>query len=170
MKIIMFLLIFFVKINYSFADNKIVYIDVNFILTKSLVGQNINNYINNIQEENIKKIKKQEQIVSDKEKKIIAQKNILEKKKFEYEIKLLNQEINKYRTERKKISTELNKKKIIYTKEVLNHLNPIITNFVEKNSISIVLPKKNIIVGKKELDITSDILNLLNDKIKEIEF
>ena len=170
MKVIIFLLIFFIKINYSFADNKIAYIDVNFILAKSLVGQNINNYISGIQEENIKKFNEQEQILSDKEKKIIAQKNILEKKKFEYEVKLLNQEINKYRTERKKISTELNKKKISYTKEVLNHLNPIITNFVEKNSISIVLPKKNIIVGKKELDITSDILNLLNDKIKEIEF
>ena len=170
MKIIIFLLIFFLKINYSFADNKIAFIDVNFILTKSLVGQNINNYISEIQIENIKKFNEQEQILSDKEKKIIAQKNILEKTKFEYEVKLLNEEINKYRTERKKISTELNKKKINYTKEVLNHLNPIITNFVEKNSISIVLPKKNIIVGKKELDITSDILNILNDKIKEIEF
>ena len=170
MKIIIFLLIFFIKINYSFADNKIVYIDVNFILAKSLVGQKINNFISEIQEENIKKFNEQEQLLSDKEKKIIAQKNILEKTKFEYEVNLLNQEINKYRTERKKISTELNKKKINYTKEVLNHLNPIITNFVEKNSISIVLPKKNIIVGKKDLDITSDILNLLNDKIKEIEF
>lgn len=170
MKIIIFVLIFFIKISYSFADNKIAYIDVNFILTKSLVGQNINNYISEIQIENIKKFNEQEQILSDKEKKIIAQKNILEKTKFEYEVKLLNEEINKYRTERKKISTELNKKKINYTKEVLNHLNPIITNFVEKNSISIVLPKKNIIVGKKELDITSDILNILNDKIKEIEF
>ena len=101
---------------------------------------------------------------------LITQKNILEKSKFEYEVKILNQEINAYRTERNKITDQLNKKKINYTKEVLNHLNSIITDFVEKNSISLVLPKKNIIVGKKNLDITPEILKLLNNKIKEIVF
>ena len=35
------------------------------------------------------------------------------------------------------------------TKEILELLNPIITNYVESNSIIMVLPKKNIIVGKK---------------------
>ena len=51
MKIIFFLLLFFVKINYSFADLKIAYIDINFILIHSLVGQKIEKHINNIEEE-----------------------------------------------------------------------------------------------------------------------
>jgi len=55
MKIIFFLLLFFVKINYSFADLKIAYIDINFILIHSLVGQKIEKHINKIKEENILK-------------------------------------------------------------------------------------------------------------------
>jgi hypothetical protein len=55
MKIIFVLLFFFVKINYSFADLKIAYIDINFILIHSLVGQKIEKHINKIHEENIKK-------------------------------------------------------------------------------------------------------------------
>ena len=170
MKIIFFLLLFFVKINYSFADLKIAYIDINFILIHSLVGQKIEKHINKIEEENTKKFKEQEKILKDKEKIIIAQKNILDKKKIENKISLLNIEINNYRNERKKLTDELKIKKIEYTKKILNHLNPIITSFVDENSISIVLPKKNIIIGKKKLDITSDIINLLNNEIKEIKF
>ena len=170
MKIIFFLLLFFAKISYSFADHKIAYIDINFILIHSLVGQKIEKHINKIKEGNIKKFKEQEKILKDKEKIIIAQKNILDKKKIENKISLLNAEINNYRNERKKLTDELKIKKIEYTKKILNHLNPIITNFVEENSISIVLPKKNIIIGKKKLDITSDIINLLNNELKEIEF
>jgi outer membrane protein len=170
MKIIFFLLLFFVKINYSFADHKIAYIDINFILIHSLVGQKIEKHINKIKEENIKKFKEQEKILKDKEQIIIAQKNILDKKEIENKISLLNIEINNYKNDRKKLTDELQIKKIEYTKTILNHLNPIITSFVDKNSISIVLPKKNIIIGKKKFDITSDIINLLNNEIKEIKF
>ena len=53
MKIIFFLLLFFVKINYSFADLKIAYIDINFILIHSLVGQKIEKHINIIEEEKL---------------------------------------------------------------------------------------------------------------------
>ena len=65
---------------------------------------------------------------------------------------------------------EINKINIKNTKKILKHLNPIITKYVEENSISIVLPKKNIIVGKKNLDITDTILKLFNGEIKTIEF
>jgi len=52
----------------------------------------------------------------------------------------------------------------------LNSLNPIISNYVEENSISVVFPKKNIIIAKKNLDITNIIMDLLNNELKKIEF
>ena len=64
----------------------------------------------------------------------------------------------------------LNKIKINNTKKILEILNPIIAEFVESNSISLVFPKKNIIVGKKKLDITDQIIILLNNKIKTLNF
>ena len=45
-------------------------------------------------------------------------------------------------------------------------LNPILTNFVEKNKIKLVLKKKDVLVGAKFLDITDQILNLLNEETK----
>ena len=65
--------------------------------------------------------------------------------------------------------TNINKIKIENTKEILKLLNPIITNYVV-NAISLVMPKKNIIVGKKNLDITDQIINLLNKNAKNLKF
>ena len=96
--------------------------------------------------------------------------DILEKKEFEEKFKILSNEINIYNTEKKSSLNKLNKFKLDNTKKILEILNPIITNYVDKNSISLVMPKKNIIVGKKNLDITDEIVKLLNDKVQSLEF
>ncbi len=82
----------------------------------------------------------------------------------------MSNEINIYNTEKKSSLKKLNKIKIDNTKKILEILNPIITNYVDKNSISLVIPKKNIIVGKKNLDITDEIVKLLNDKVQSLDF
>ena len=69
-----------------------------------------------------------------------------------------------------KINKEIDKNKIKYTKIVLNTLNPIISKYVEENSITIVFPKKSIVIAKKNLDITTLIMDLLNNQLKKIDF
>ena len=63
----------------------------------------------------------------------------------------------------------LKKVKIDNTKKILKILNPIITKYVNENNISLVIPKKNIIVGKKNLDITHKITKMLNNQAKTID-
>ncbi len=52
----------------------------------------------------------------------------------------------------------------------MNTLNPIISKYVEENSITIVFPKKSIVIAKKNLDITTLIMDLLNNQLKKIDF
>ena len=99
---------------------------------------------------------------------LISQKNILNEIEFNKKIVALTEEVKKYRAEKKDSVDRINKIKIDYTKEILKSLNPIIAKYVDLNSISIVIPKKNIIVGRKNLDITDQIIKLLNDNIKKI--
>ena len=118
--------------------------------------------------EHEEKFKKLENELVKKEKSLIAKQNILEKEEFENQIKILTKQVKEYRKEKQKNIDNLNKFKIDNTKEILKVLNPIITEFVDTNSISIVIPKKNIIVGKKNLDITDKILKLLNENISQL--
>ena len=46
---------------------------------------------------------------------------------------------------------------------------PILAEYSTKNNISLIVDKKSIVIGKTELDITKNILDLLNSKIKKIE-
>ena len=55
-------------------------------------------------------------------------------------------------------------------KKIIEALNPLITDFLKKESVQILLQKEQIIFGDKELDITDEILKIFNDKHKKIKF
>ena len=63
---------------------------------------------------------------------------------------------------------EVNTKKIKATTKLLDSLNPILANYSKEKSLSMIIQKKNIIIGQSQLDITDDIMKLLNGKIKKI--
>ena len=162
----------FILLNILTLNSKaeIVYIDINYILNSSEVGKNLNTYIDKIKNQNSLKYEEIEIELVNKEKSLIAQQNILDKEQFQKKLKILTSEVQKYRSDKKVSLEELNNIKINKTKEILSALNPIITKYVDENSISIVIPKKNIIVGRRNLDITDQIIKLLNNNITKIEF
>ena len=167
-KFFFYFLIFFIFPLNTFA--KVAYIDLKLILKESDVGKFVNDHINKIKNENYSKFKEKENKLIDKEKLLISQKNILNEVEYNKRIAVLTEEVKKYRADKKDSIDRINKIKIDYTKEILKSLNPIIAKYVDLNSISLVIPKKNIIVGKKNLDITDQIIKLLNDNIKKINF
>ena len=166
-KILIFVLLNILTLN---SKAEIVYIDINYILNSSEVGKNLNTYIETIKNQNSLKYEKIESDLVNKEKSLISQQNILDKEQFQKKLKVLTSEVQKYRSDRNVSLEELNNIKIDKTKEILSALNPIITKFVDENSISIVIPKKNIVVGRKNLDITNQIIKLLNNSITKLEF
>jgi len=170
MKKIILLFIFIINFENSYAENKIAYIDINHILNNSIVGQSISKHIKKIKEKKNNELVLIEKKLTDKEEDIIKKKNIIEKNEFEKQVNILKKEIAEYRNKKIKINEEIDKKKIKYTKIVLNTLNPIISKYVEENSITIVFPKKSIVIAKKNLDITTLIMDLLNNQLKKIDF
>ena len=165
------IIIFFIFNIFTFnAYSKIAYIDIKIILNESNVGKSLNTHLKSLNSEYSKKYTKIEKELLEKEKTLLAQKNIIEKNEFNKKIRNLSDEINKYKNDKKLSTDKLNKIKIENTKEILRILNPIITNYVENNDISLVLKKTNIIVGKKDLDITEKIIKLLNGEINKLNF
>lgn len=161
---------FFLQIISNNTYSQIVYIDINLILNKSDVGKSLNNHLKSINELNIKKYKEIQNEIITKEQALLAQQNIIEKSDFDKKFNQLSNEVQKYKSDKNKSIEKINNIKLENVKKILNVLNPIITNYVNENSISLVIPKKNIIVGKKNLDITEIILKLLNEKIKTLNF
>ena len=59
-------------------------------------------------------------------------------------------------------------KKIQYNQKLLLSIQQILGAYSKSNDITLLLQKKNIVMGSKDIDITVDILSILNNKIKEV--
>tara|TARA_Y100000816_G_scaffold31023_1_gene19843 strand:+ start:66 stop:554 length:489 start_codon:yes stop_codon:yes gene_type:complete len=159
----------FVNLITGTAQSQIVYINMEKLFNESMVGISLNKKISEINKLNEKNIKKLEMEIKSEDENINSQKNILNEEELKKKITILNDKIKEYQNLNKKNKENLNKKKIEGTNLILNNLKPILSEYSEKNSISMVLQKQNVIIGKKELDITKDIILILNEKIKKID-
>ena len=162
-KIYIILIIFFVATN-SYA-NKIVYIDMDYILNQSIKGQNISQILEKEKKTTTEKLNKIEDIIKIEEKQIISKKNILTDDQFRKLIQDFQIKVNNFNSKKEKNFNLLNKKKINLTKDFIDQIDPIFIEFVKKNSISIILKKKDILIGDTNLDKTLEFLNLVNEKI-----
>ena len=153
----------------SFAESKIVYIDMNKILNKSKVGAFVEKELTKLHEIKLEGFKKTEEDLKKKEIDLVSKRNILARNEFDAKVKLLNEDAQKYQAERRKWFDEIAVKRNKARAEVLKSLDPIITNYFEKNQISLILYKRNIAIGNSELDITDSIIDQLNIKLPSIK-
>ena len=165
-----FLLISIFFLNTSvYAESLIAFIDMNKLMNESTAGKSISQELEKKHKKNINFFEKKENELKDKESSIISQKNVLSKDDFEKKIIELRNEATSYRKKRTELIDSLTKQRVEATNKLINTIHPILLDYSTKNSISIVIQKKNIIIGKNELDITDDIMNILNKKIKKID-
>ena len=61
-----------------------------------------------------------------------------------------------------------NKLKIDNTNNLLKLINPILVKFSNDKEISIILQKKDLVVAKTELDITDEVIKIINQKLKNL--
>ncbi len=168
MKFIFIFILTFFYFEIAESNEKIAFIDINFIMNKSVAGKSINTIINNLSKEKNKDFNQIEIEIKKDENELISKKNIIEKSIYNKKVNEIRLRINNYKLERQKFNKILNEKKIKYNNLLLNRLNPIISNYVEKNSITMVISKKMIIIGKKDLDITMQILEALDKSVQKI--
>ena len=160
--------IFFSKISLS-HEKSIVYIDLNKIMRNSIAGKSITLQLESKHKKNISKFKIIEEQLKKDESEIISQKNVITKEEFEKKIIDLRDKANKFRKERNNSINNLNNQRLKATSKMITLVKPILSEFSDKNSISLIIDKKNIIIGKTLLDITDDILKIIDEKIGKIE-
>lgn len=157
-------LIFFSKNSFS---KEIVFLDVQFIIDNSEVGKFYKEKILAIEKEKKINLKIMESKIKEKENEINKQKNIMSKNEIDKRIADLNKLVKEYKSKKNENFKEILKKKKNYTSKILKILNPLLTRYVEEKNINLVVEKKNILLGIKTLDITNDLMKILNDEVEQ---
>jgi len=170
LKRIFFILIFLsLSINVLKADDKVSYIDIDYILTNTLAGKELLNTLKKEEEIKIDKFKSNDDSFKNEEKQILAKKNLISEKEMNKEMKALQIKFQKYKKVKQK---EIDDFKIKRNKNIVNFLNlinPIIEKYMSDNSIYMLIDKKNVFIANKEYDITNNLIELIDNQIKNIE-
>ena len=159
--------IFFICIEQSIAKTNIAYLDVQYIIDKSELGIYYKNKLNLIKNKSKSELIKKEQKIKEIQTDIKNKSNILKKDEIDSKVVELNKIVNKYQSDRKILNKKFTDEKNKYTSKILELLNPLLTEYVEKNNIHLVIEKKNVLIGMKTLDITNQILLIFNEEIKK---
>jgi len=160
------LLFIFFNFSYSVADTKIAYIDLDNIFQKSNHGKKIISKLNEMNNKNISNIKVKENEIIELDKEVKIKKNLITENDLNLMISDLNNKVSDLKIYRDNLIKNYEESKNNEIKEFFNRINPILQDYMRKNSIDFILDKKNIFIATKNNDITDIILELINNNIK----
>ena len=148
----------------SYSVEKIVYLDLDFLLANSNKGKEIILNLEIINKENIKILKEKKNLLNNEEKKLLQQKNILTSEIYSEKRKSLKNQIKNFNEEKNTIALKFKKQREEKINNFLKIVDKILAEYVKKNSIDIVLNKKDILMGKNNYNITNDIMQIINNE------
>jgi outer membrane protein len=166
---IFLVIFFFFNLTLLNANANYVYVDMDLLVNSSDAGKYISSEISKIHKKKIELLKKIEEELKKGETEVINQKNVISKEEFDKKLSELRIKAQDYQKQRNNNAKSLSQKRIKATDNLLNIIQPILTEFANVNSISIIFQKKGIVMGKTDLDITNQILDILNKKHKKID-
>ncbi len=162
--IIIIIIIF--NLNLAYSNDKVSFINLDLLIKKTNIGKLILKDIEQLNEKNLENLKNKENELKSLEDEIKKKKNIISKEEFEKEIDQLRQNIKKFKNYKNKLVTEIENKKNNDFNEFFTKVNPIIQNYMENNSIDILLERKNVFMSKNSSDITERLIIEINNKFK----
>ena len=163
--LIILILIIFLNENVA-AQEKIKYINLDLIIKNTNAGKLILENLEIKKNENIKSFKiKEDKIIKD-EQDLVAKKNILSQEEFNSKLAKLKKNLKVYKDEKQNKINEFEKNKKQLINNFFKQITPLIEDYVKNNSIDLVVSKNNVFMASKKLDITNDIIQIIDEKIK----
>tara|TARA_B100001123_G_scaffold447732_1_gene606202 strand:- start:461 stop:985 length:525 start_codon:yes stop_codon:yes gene_type:complete len=153
---------------YASAEQKIVYLDMKFILNNSKAGKGAQQFLQKTFKENQKKFVEEENKLKKEEGDLIAKSNILSKDEYKKKSDMLRKKVAEYQAERRKSLEKITKMRTDSRKQLIEKLQPIINTYIKDNNVSLLVDKKNILGGNTDLDITNIIIEKLDKELPSL--
>ena len=158
---------FFLFSTNLFAENKVAYINIDLILTETVPAKSLLSQLKLIEQKKIKKLKNDEIKLKDEENKILTTKNIISTEEFNKKVNNFQKKVDLHRKLKDENIQNLKQKRNNEILRFFNLINPIIEKIMEKNSIGILIEKKNVFIAKSNYDITKIVIDEINKNIKD---
>jgi outer membrane protein len=148
--------------------NDVYFIDFAKVMNESKAGKKAQDYLKKELQSSNKKLNDSAKKLKEEENKIISQKNVLSKEEYKKKADELRKKVsnlNKTRQDQIKNIASMRKKA---KDELFKALNPILGKYMEENNITVIIDKKNVLMGNKKFELTSPIIEILNKELNSI--
>ena len=164
-----FVVTFFLLIcTHTFAEQKIVVLDLTYVLNESKAGKGAQEFLKKTFDDDAKKFSNIGKNLKEEEKDLLTKKNILTKEEYGKKMNSLRKKNMDYQTERRTSIDKITMLRAKARETLLKNLKPIIENYINENSVSLVVDKKYILGGGAQSDITKFIVEKLNKDLPSL--
>ena len=168
-KKISFLFLFFLVFQNNLSAEIPHYLDFKYILNESEAGKKVQTTLKDKLTNGVKKLKSEEEKLKKEESTIIKQKSVISAEEYKKNVAALRTKVSKLQKDRNFLVEDVSKQRAKAKSELLKNLKPIMSNYMKEKKIRMVIDKKSMLLADEKLDITEDIMKILNNKIKSIK-
>ncbi len=151
------------------AETKLVYLDLKIIMNESNAGKKAQDYLAKQHESNLASFKKTAEKLKKEEMDRIAKKQVMEKDEYKKKIEKLRAKASDFAKERRSKTEKLSKTRAEARNQLLSAIKPLLEKYSNENNVDLVIDKKNVIIGKSSIDITSIIIKELNQSLPSLK-
>lgn len=166
-KLFLFVTLYLLCTSNSFANDSH-FIDFRKVLNSSKAGATAQKQLKLKFESETKKFKKQEQDIINEESEIIAKKKLLSPEDYKKKVEELRKKVSVLQVSKKNSLNSIAKSRQKAKQTLLKVVNPIIKKYMEENNIKLILDKKGVLMGDKNLEITNQIIAILNKELSSL--
>jgi len=145
------------------------FIDFSKVLNQSKAGKEAQDFLKKRFESESKKFSNQEKELRKEESELISKKKLITNEEYQKKVETLRKKVSDLQRNKQNSLKNIAKMRSKARTELLKNLNPIMKKYMEEKKIRVVLDKKSILLGDKNLDLTEKIIELLNKELKSIK-
>ena len=147
---------------HTFAEQKIVVLDLKFVLNNSKAGKDAQDFLQNSLNDSVKKYSDMEKELKKEEIDLLAKKTVLSREEYTKRSDSLRKKVIDYQSQRRTSLEKITTQRAEARQKLLEKLDPILKTYIKENDISLIIDKKNVLMGNTDLDITNIIVKKLN--------
>lgn len=144
------------------------FLDFKFILNESIAGKQAQVFLKNKLEKGAKSIQDKQKKLQEEENKLIQKKKIISAEEYKKNVTALRSKVSALQKERNNLLENVSKERSKARGELLKNLNPILKEYMKEKNIRMIVDKKSILLADENLDLTDEIIKILNKKLKSI--
>ena len=158
-----FVVTFFLLVcTHTIAEEKIVVLDLTFVLNQSKAGKGAQDFLKKSFNDNAKKFSDTEEKLKNEEIDLLGKKTILTKEEYSRKSDTLRKKVIDYQSQRRMSLDKIATQRAEARETLIKKINPILETYISENNISLVIDKRNVLEVNPDNDITTVFVEKLN--------